>query len=577
MTTIVTLVASGLVLGYTWLLGTGCSGEPIRATVVAAPDVRESLSVLARQWEGEEPSLRGQCIAVDVQEKSSAEVATKLATTWNTVTDGARPHVWIPDSSVWVQMLEAGETGALMVPDQTPYLATSPTVIAMPVPMAEAMGWSADGGGDLELTWTRLLELAEDGDWSDFGNEEWGGITLGLSSPRDSTAGMHALLSLTDVDGNGDVVDEELANVIRLKQALSQNPVDTDTLLREMAEVQEDDLNGYVSAFPALERDVWRFNNYMKTGTKLAAVYPSDGSLDADHPIVVLENVEWTDQVYQEIGRQFTEYITGEAGEAELLGEGFRDGTRRTGGETLNDTEGLTPQIEESQRGPVQPSAVSNALAAWQALNRPANVLLALDTSESMGATVSYKGEELARLEVVRRELIDALDLFGSQANIGLWDYSTAVPYSGENDYTPLVNVGEFDDAQKALITDSLQQMSPGGGSALFDTAAAAYEALQNDFNEEPGAANLVVIISDGGNEDDNGGLTLADFEARIDELSQRESRTKQVSIVTIGFGGEVDEEALRGVAEASRGLFFPAEWNDQLKPQLLNALFNAV
>jgi len=576
ISTVITLVTSGMVLGYTWLLGTGCSGEPLRATVVAAPDIKEPLSVLARAWERDEPSVGGRCIGVEIKEKSSSDVANKL-TSWNTVTDGPRPHVWIPDSSVWIQMAESSEASAVMIPDKTPLVATSPTVIAMPKPMAEALGWQTDGTPvDLEASWPNLLELAESSSWDDFDHPEWGDIKLGMSNPRNSTAGMHALLSLTDVDRNGDVASDELDNVIRLKQVLSENPTDTDAILQELSQLDaEADLNGYVSAFPALERDVWRYNNYMQNGVELTAVYPADGSIDADHPVAVLQNVEWTDETYQEIGWRFASFITSDAGRTVLLDAAFRDGTRRTGGETLNDTAGLTPQIDESQRGPVLPTAVSGAMAAWQALSRPANVLVVLDTSESMGSTVLHDGEEVTRLEAVRRELSDALGLFGSQANVGLWEYSTAPYYEGL-DYTELVPIGKFDSAQEDAITYAAQQLVPGGGSALYDTAAAAYERLLENYNDEAGAANMVVIISDGGNDDENGGFELADLESHLDSLSSVD-RNKKASIVTIGFGSDIDENALTSIAEATQGRFFEAEWNDQLKPQLLNALFNAI
>lgn len=577
ISTVITLVLSGMVIGYTWLLGTGCSGTPLRATVVAAPDIKEPLSVLARAWEREEPAVAGQCIGVEIKEKSSAEVATKLSSNWNTVTDGAKPHVWIPDSSVWIQMAESTDAVAVMIPDKTPLAATSPTVIAMPKPMAEALGW--DSGGDpvdLEPSWPNLLELAESGSWADFGHEEWGDITLGMSSPRDSTAGIHALLSLTDVDRSGDVSPEELDNVVRLKRVLAQNPAGTDAILQEFSQLDaESGLNDYVSAFPALERDVWRYNNYMQNGVELTAVYPSDGSLDADHPIAVLQNVEWTDETYQEIGWRFASFVTSDTGRDILLEEAFRDGTRRTGGDALTDTAGLTPQIDESQRGPVQPAAVGGAMAAWQALNRPANVLVVLDTSESMNAVVQHNGEEVTRLEAVRRELSDALGLFGTQANVGLWEYSTA-SYYGATDYTELVPMAPFDSDQEDAINFAAGQLQPGGGSALYDTAAAAYETLLNNYNDEAGAANLVVIISDGGNEDDNGGLDLAGLEAQLDSLAGID-RNKKASIVTIGFGSDIDAESLTVIAEATQGSFFEAEWNDQLKPQLLNALFNAV
>ena len=70
--------------------------------------------------------------------KDSAEVATALAGEWDTETDGPAPDAWVPDSSAWVRKASADNDAERIMPDRQPSLARTPTVIAMPKPMAEA-------------------------------------------------------------------------------------------------------------------------------------------------------------------------------------------------------------------------------------------------------------------------------------------------------------------------------------------------------------------------------------------------------------------------------------------------------
>ncbi len=65
----------------------------------------------------------------------------------------------------------------------TPFMNT-PLVIAMPKPMAEALGWP-----DKALGWSDILALATDpAGWAAYGHPEWGPFRLGKTNPNFSTA-----------------------------------------------------------------------------------------------------------------------------------------------------------------------------------------------------------------------------------------------------------------------------------------------------------------------------------------------------------------------------------------------------
>ena len=63
----------------------------------------------------------------------------------------------------------------------------TPLVIAMPKPMAEALGWP-----DTPIGFADILALANDPQgWAKFGHPEWGPFKLGKTSPNFSTSGLN--------------------------------------------------------------------------------------------------------------------------------------------------------------------------------------------------------------------------------------------------------------------------------------------------------------------------------------------------------------------------------------------------
>ncbi len=67
-------------------------------------------------------------------------------------------------------------------------MAKTPLVIAMPEPMARALGWLKRSVG-----WSDLRGLADDPQgWGRYGHPEWGPFRLGKTNPTVSTAGLNA-------------------------------------------------------------------------------------------------------------------------------------------------------------------------------------------------------------------------------------------------------------------------------------------------------------------------------------------------------------------------------------------------
>ena len=115
---------------------------------------------------------------------------------------GKGPDVWVPDSSAWVRKASADADAERVIPDLQPSLARTPTVIAMPKPLAEAAGMAK-----APLTWQQIIDkLNTPEGWQAYNHAEWGDFKVGLSDPQESTAGLLALMAISDTDDNGEVL-----------------------------------------------------------------------------------------------------------------------------------------------------------------------------------------------------------------------------------------------------------------------------------------------------------------------------------------------------------------------------------
>ena len=98
--------------------------------------------------------------------------------------NGEPPVIWSPAASAWAGIVNQ-EAGQELAPPGTPFMLT-PLVIAMPKPMAEALGWP-----ERQLGFADLLPLANDpAGWGSVGHPEWGPFRLGKTNPNFSTSGL---------------------------------------------------------------------------------------------------------------------------------------------------------------------------------------------------------------------------------------------------------------------------------------------------------------------------------------------------------------------------------------------------
>jgi Ca-activated chloride channel homolog len=136
-------------------------------------------------------AVDGECVFVRPARKASGAAADLIVAGWpDPEANGPPPVIWSPAASGWGGIVNE-RAGANVAPPGTPFMLT-PLVIAMPSPMAEALGWP-----DTEIGFADIVALAEDPDagWASFGHPEWGPFRLGKTNPNFSTSGLNVTIA----------------------------------------------------------------------------------------------------------------------------------------------------------------------------------------------------------------------------------------------------------------------------------------------------------------------------------------------------------------------------------------------
>ncbi len=579
------VVAAGLIIGIRYWTSGGsgsadapkCTGsDAIALNIASSPEKVGVVQAAAQAYSGR--TVAGHCVDVVVRSKSSGVAMNALAAGWNEATDGPRPDVWTPAASGWVNLLRVnakGDSGSIVPEGDTQSVANAPLVVAMPKPMAQALGWPAKPIG-----WRDLAALATDpAGWAKYGHPEWGKFRLGKTNPNISTAGLNATIGAyyaatgTSSDLTAAALDKPEARqfVTNIEQAIVHYGDNTLTFLTNLQKaddkgsalsyisavtVEENSLVGYNQGNPT--NDPAKVGQHAPPKVPLVAIYPSDGTLNSDHPFVTLN---WADPTRKQIAADFLSYLRTPESQQRFLDLGFRTFESKPGPQAT-EANGVQPDAKISYLRPPAPAVLAKMLTTWTELRKKANVLLVVDVSGSMGEEVSGTGK--SKIDLAKQAAIDSLGQFVPRDQVGLWQFSTKLD-GGERDYQELVPVGPLGAQGKETLAMRLSGLIPQNGTGLYDSSLAAYEYMKARL--DPAAINAVVVLTDGRNEDPGG----VDLEHLLPQL-KTEGTGDNVRLFTIAYGSDADQDVLRQIAESTEGSEY-----DSSKPDSINQVFTSV
>ncbi|MFN2555779.1 MAG: extracellular solute-binding protein [Nitriliruptorales bacterium] len=545
---------------------------------------------LAQAFNGSREARVGdRCVFVRPQSKASGEATQLLAESWpDEQTDGPRPVVWSPASSAWATVLNQrlAERGrSPMAPPSQPFMVT-PLVIAMPAPMAAALGYPRKAIG-----WADILALSRSPEgWAAFGHPEWGPFRLGKTNPNFSTSGLSALMAQYYA-ATGKIRDLSAEDLRRPDVQAFARDVESavvhygDTTLTFLNNWYRNDARGtaltYASAVAVEEVSLINYNRGNPDGvlqqgeqprpprTPLVAVYPKEGTLFSDNPFILLD-APWVSGEQREAAAAFRDFVQRPDNQQQVLSFGFRPGNPDVAiGDPITSDNGVDPDQPQTTLEVPAPPVLVAMLDDWSTQRKGARVLLVIDVSGSMGepADGAGRGSRDTKLDLAKRAAITSLDQFKGDDLVGVRIFSTGLKTTEPRDYIDLAPIAPIAGQREAVVA-RIDGLVPTQGTPLYTVARDSFVQLQDGF--DPDRINAVVLLTDGKNED-----------PRNDDLEQllrvlrRDSEggsTRPVRVFTIAYGRDADLGTLRRIAEATNAATYDAS-----DPKSIEKVFTAV
>ena len=565
-------------------------GDCIAVDVAVSSEKIDLLTDLANEFNGSDAAqVDGRCIVVRPQTKASGLAADLLATGWDEALEGPRPVIWSPAASSWGQVLnqrlsESGQEP--IVPDEFAPFMISPLVIAMPQPMAEALGYP-----DEPIGWSDILALAQDPEgWGTYGHPEWGPFRLGKTHPGFSTSGLSALIAqyYAAVGKTGGLTTEDIrrSDVVQFAAAIESAVVHYgDTTLTFLNNWYRNDQRGtaltYASAVAVEEVSLINYNRGNPDGVlepgeeirepriPLVAIYPEEGTLFSDNPFFILE-AEWVSEEQAAAAQVFTDFVQQPANQERVLEFGFRPGNVEVPiADPITPDHGVDPDQPTTTLEVPDAPVLTALIEQWTQTRKPAQVLLVLDVSGSM-ADFAADGSQETKLDLAVSAATTALEQFIDEDVVGLRIFSTdlASTAGGEpQDYLDLVPLAPIATNADELRS-RLASLFPVAGTPLYTVTRDSYQLLVEQF--DPERINAVVLLTDGQN-DDPRNSDLQGLLGYLEEQAGGETAA-QVRIFPIGYGRDADFGVLEQIAEATNGRAYDAS-----DPRSIDQVFTAV
>ena len=556
----------GDAVGGPTTIESACEGPATELVLAVSPEKTSVLTQIAERYAAEDGESEAGCVDVTVTEKSSGAAQTALARGWDERSDGPRPDVWSPSSSSWPGLLSDAlrrQDKPALVPDgDLPSLVRTPLVIAMPKPMAEALGWPRTQPG-----WSDLLALSRDPKgWGAFGHPEWGPFRLGKTNPELSTSGLHALVG-ANFAATGLSSDLTAANIndpkVRayvggIEQSAVHYGPTTLTFLANQAKADRDGRGlTYVSAIAVEEKSLLDYNvgdpsvggNGSPPRTPLAGIYPREGTVFSDNPYVTL-TADWVDANKKAAAEDFLAFATSAASQKRFTDIGFRSSAGKPGA-LVSQQNGALPDQPKLELDPPAPPVLALIRDSWRDLRKKARVLFVIDRSGSMQSD--------NRIELARDAAAKAFDGFGPADQVGLATFSSNYRID-----VPIGPVGKNLGALKAAA----QALFPEGGTALYASTRQAQEQMEREF--QPGFINAVVVMTDGKNDDPD-----SDLDRLLADLRPGEDTSRTIRVFTVAFGQDASLPELKQIADASTGASYDARQETRIEQVLSDVVSN--
>jgi len=511
---------------------------------LASSNTKESWldQVVARFNDAGKTTAAGDRIVAEVQHVTSGG-------SMNAILDGSlTPVAWSPGDGSWVEQINQVWQQRTNKPINSQ--ACQPTVyaplgFALWRPMAEALGWP-----DTPIGWDTIVDLAADPDgWASYGRPEWGQFRFGHTHPAYANSGLLSMTAFVHgiVGTQGQLTPAQVYEAEDAMRALEQTTSKYGRQAPAMLELMAREGPGYLHGAAVPEADTVRFN--VERGDELqfplAFIFPSGGTIWADHPYCILDNADWVSQEQAEAAAIFRDYLL-DRDQQELAVDNYLRPLDSSiplhAPMTLEN--GTDPRVT-TESIPALPSPNADVSAAvidlFRITKRKATVIIALDVSGSM------EGEKIRSATASTAEFLGRLD---PNDEVALMTFSDNVSTLSQP-----ARVGDVVEGLAGRVVSLIAS----GNTALYDAVcqATTMAAAMKAEDEAAGESRLygVVLLSDG--EDTVGEPTENQM---FVTCLPANAEADGVKIFPIAFGEDAAKNVLERIAAATGGRLYSAD-----------------
>lgn len=409
------------------------------------------------------------------------------------------PQAFTPSNELWTEMAAEFQTMTEIRPAMVPNVAG----IVMKNETADELRASYG-----ELTPANLVDAVIAGD-----------LVMGYTDPFASSTGLNFLLTVLDSIAGGDatqLTSPDVASVF--EQFQRQVPFVALTTLQMRDSVQND--NGTLDTF------VMEWQTYSNTDSLQSGFEFIPFGVRHDSPLYAVGDLTTAESETLELFAEFAEQAEYQDSAAEF---GF-------------DPEPFTPTL-------ATPSGATliDVQSVWKDKKdggRPVATVFVVDVSGSMEGT---------RIQSLRTAMASAREFIKPETAVGVVEFNDTA--------MKRLDIAEFDLNQQGRYAAIAEDLSPGGGTAMYDGIVLGLKMLEDQRATDPDLKTLLVVLTDGETTD---GLQFDSVDDMIAGL--------RIPIYTVGF--EADLEELGRVSSLVEAASIDASEDDvEFK---IAALFNA-
>jgi Ca-activated chloride channel family protein len=409
------------------------------------------------------------------------------------------PQAFTPSNELWIEMASEFQT----MTEVRPRMVDNVAGIVMKNETADELRASYG-----ELSAENLVDAVIAGD-----------LVMGYTDPFASSTGLNFLLTVLNSIAGGDaaqLTSPDVASVF--EQFQRQVPFVALTTLQMRDSVEND--TGTLDTF-VMEWQTYANTDSLQSGFEFIPFGPRH-----DNPLYAVGDLNADQSEALELFAQFAE-----APEYQELAVEFGF-----------DPAAYTPTVEVPSGATL--IDVQNVWKDKKDGGRPVATVFVVDVSGSMEGT---------RIQAVREAMVSAREFIKPGTSVGVVEFNDTA--------LKRLDIAEFDLNQQGRYAAIAEDLSPGGGTAMYDGIVLGLKMLEDQRAADPDLKTLLVVLTDGETTD---GLRFEQVDQMIAGL--------RIPIYTVGF--EADLEELGRVSSLVEAASIDASEDDvEFK---IAALFNA-